>query len=70
MSAYPKFKGHPQTIEDILRATANHAVTDSTSQSCGGKPITAWPNYMAGYGRIDALAAYHEVIFMDGFDGG
>jgi subtilisin family serine protease len=70
MSAYPKLKGRPRAIEDILRATATHAVTDPTPQTCGGTPITAWPNNMAGYGRIDVLAAYHEVIFMDGFDGG
>ena len=70
MSAYPKLKGRPRAIEDILRATANHAVTDATTQSCGGTPMTQWPNNMAGYGRIDVLAAYHEVIFMDGFDGG
>ena len=69
MSAYPKLKGHPHSIEDILRVTANPAVTDPVLQSCGGTPITM-PNNMAGYGRIDALAAYHEVIFMDGFDGG
>jgi subtilisin family serine protease len=69
MSAWPKLKGRPHAIEDILRATATHAVTDPVLQSCGGTPITTWPNNMAGYGRIDVLAAYHEVIFMDGFDG-
>jgi subtilisin family serine protease len=70
MSAYPKLMGHPHAVEDILRATASHAVTDPTPQTCGGTAITTWPNNMAGYGRIDVLAAYHEVIFMDGFDGG
>ena len=69
MSAYPKLKGKPREIAAILRATAVHAVTDPVPQSCGGTPITTWPNNMAGYGRIDVLAAYHEVILMDGFDG-
>ena len=69
MSAYPKLKGHPHTIIDILRATATHAVSDPVLQTCGGTPITTWPNNMAGSGRIDALAAYQEIIFMDGFDG-
>jgi len=69
MSAYPKLKGRPHAIMDILRATATHAVTDPVLQTCGGTPITTWPNNMVGYGRIDVLAAYHDVIFMDGFDG-
>ena len=69
MSAYPKLKGRPHALMDILRATATHAVTDPALQSCGGTSITTWPNNMAGYGRIDALAAYREIVFMDGFDG-
>lgn len=69
MSAYPKLKGKPATVEDILRASATHAVTDPVTQSCGGTSMTDWPNNMVGSGRVDALAAFHEVIFMDGFDG-
>ena len=72
LSAFPALKGHPEKIASILRATAVTAGVMNTSgvmQSCGGTPITQWPNNMAGYGRIDAWNAFHEVIFLDGFDG-
>jgi subtilisin family serine protease len=72
MSAFPALKGHPDRVAAILRATAvTQGVTNTSGivQSCGGTPITQWPNYMAGYGRVDAWNAYHEVIRIDGFDG-
>jgi len=31
--------------------------------------MTQWPNYMAGYGRVDAWNAFREVIFIGNFDG-
>lgn len=68
LSAFPALKGHPQTVAQILRATAvRQGVTDPVNQTCGGTAATTWPNNMLGYGRIDAWNAYHEVIFIDGF---
>jgi subtilisin family serine protease len=72
MSAFPSLKGHPDKVGAILRATAaTQGVTNTpgVTQSCGGTPITQWPNYMAGYGRLDAWNAYHEVVFLDDFGG-
>jgi len=68
MSAFPALKGHPDKIGAILRRTAVRDVTDATLQSCGGTPITTWPNYMVGYGRLDVWNAYRDIIFIDGFD--
>jgi hypothetical protein len=70
MSAFPALKGHPDKVAAILRATV---ITDGVSntsgvdQSCGGTPITQWPNYMVGFGRLDAWNAYHAVILVDDF---
>ena len=70
MSAFPALKGHPGQVAQILRATAiTQGVSDPGDASCGGTPITHWPNYMVGYGRVDAWNAYHEIIFIDGYDG-
>ena len=72
LSAYPWLKGQPDKVAGILRATAlTQGVTNTpgVTQSCGGTPITQWPNYMVGYGRLDVWNAYHEVIFENGFDG-
>ena len=71
MSAFPALKGHPDQIAAILRATATtQGVTNTAgvTQSCGGTAITQWPNYMVGHGRLDAKNAWHEVVFIDGFD--
>ena len=71
MSAFPALKGHPDKVGAILRATAvTQGVTNTSgvTQTCGGTTIMQWPNYMVGYGRLDAWNAYHEVIFADGFD--
>ncbi|HEX3125470.1 MAG TPA: S8 family serine peptidase [Rhodanobacteraceae bacterium] len=71
MSAFPELKGHPDKVAEILRASATtQGVTNTpgVTQSCGGTPITQWPNYMVGYGRLDAQNAFHEVVFIDGFD--
>ena len=49
MSAFPPLKGHPDKVAAILRATATTAGISNTpgvTQSCGGTPITQWPNYM------------------------
>ncbi len=71
MSAFPALKGHPETVAALLRAKAvTQGITDTSgvTESCGGTPITQWPNYMVGYGRLDAWNTYHEVVFIDGFD--
>ena len=70
LSAFPALKGQPERIATILRATASTQTvvnTKGVTQTCGGTPITQWPNYMAGYGRIDAWNAYHELVFVDDF---
>ena len=72
MSAFPALKGKPLEVASILRETAvTQGVSNTTgvTQNCGGTPITAWPNYMAGYGRIDVWNAYRDIIFIDGLDG-
>jgi subtilisin family serine protease len=71
MSAFPAMKGDPQAVAALLRTTAVTDGVENTAaitQSCGGTPITQWPNYMVGYGRLDAWNAYHEIVFVDGFD--
>jgi subtilisin family serine protease len=69
MSAFPGLKGNPAEVASILRETAvRNGVTNPVVQSCGGIASTIWPNYALGYGRVDALAALNEVIFIDGFD--
>ncbi|MGH8040606.1 MAG: S8 family serine peptidase [Rudaea sp.] len=69
MSAFPALKGKPAEVASILRETAvRQGVTDPVTQSCGGIASTVWPNYALGYGRVDAFAAYSDVIFIDGFD--
>lgn len=54
MSVNPALKGHPDQVAQILRDTA---VPITLSQTCGGIGPDTWPNYVAGYGRIDAYAA-------------
>ncbi len=68
MSAFPALKGRPREVASILRLTAVRDVTNASWPSCGGTPITTWPNYMAGYGRIDVWKAYRDIILIDGFD--
>lgn len=70
MSVDPSLKGHPDRVAALLRDTAVHAVTDPYNSGCGGLTMTDWPNYQAGYGRIDAYAAVvaADTVFRDGFD--
>ncbi|MHB8446490.1 MAG: S8 family serine peptidase [Rudaea sp.] len=69
MSAFSGFKGKPAEVASILRETAiRNGVTDPVTPSCGSVASTAWPNYTLGYGRVDAWNAYHDPIFIDGFD--
>lgn len=76
ISANPSLRGDPQRIAALLRASARTAgVTDAfAAGGCGGLTMADWPNYQAGYGRIDAWAAVQAAladadgIFADGFD--
>lgn len=71
MSVNPALKGHPDQVAQILRETAVTAgVTDPYNSGCGGRTMADWPNYQAGYGRIDAWAAARvaDTLFADGFD--
>ena len=74
MSVNPALKGHPDQVAQLLRDTAVRTLTDPDNPGCGGLTIADWPNYQAGYGRIDVYAAALQVfaadtIFEDGFDG-
>jgi serine protease AprX len=78
MSVNPALKGHPDQVADILRATTvTDGVTDPGNTGCGGLTMADWPNYQAGYGRLDAYAAAvmaglivpDDTVFADGFDG-
>jgi serine protease AprX len=69
MSAFPALKGQPREVGQILRATAvTQGVSDPNVSSCNGIPATTWPNYNAGYGRVDAWNAYRDIIFINGLD--
>ncbi len=76
LSAVPALKGHPDQVAEILRATTvTDGITDPSNSGCGGLTMATWPNYQAGYGRLDAWAAVQaaltaaDVIFDNGFDG-
>ena len=45
-------------------------ITDPANQGCGGLTMSDWPNYQAGYGRLDAYTAVvlADTIFADGFE--
>ncbi len=71
MSVDPALKGHPDEVATILRATTvTQGVTDPSNSGCGGLTIADWPNYQAGYGRLDAYAAVvaADTLFADGFE--
>lgn len=75
ISANPSLRGQPERIAALLHSTARTAgITDAFHTDCGGLPMSGWPNYQAGYGRIDAWAAVqaalaaNDTIFADGFD--
>ena len=78
MSVDPSLKGHPAEVAELLRSTAvREGVTDPYNSGCGGLTMADWPNYQAGYGRIDVYAAavaaglgsVADTVFEDGFDG-
>jgi subtilisin family serine protease len=71
ISVDPALKGHPDQVAEILRATTvTDGITDPSNSGCGGLTMADWPNYQAGYGRLDAYAAVikADTLFADGFD--
>jgi serine protease AprX len=71
MSINPALKGHPDQVKAILRATTvTNGITDPSNSGCGGLTMADWPNYQAGYGRLDAYTAVvlADTIFADGFE--
>lgn len=72
MSANPALRGHPDEVAAILRAAATRqGITDPYRSSCGGLTMADWPNWQAGYGRVDAWAAVSmadSTLFADGFE--
>jgi serine protease AprX len=77
MSVNAALKGHPEQVGEILRSTTvTDGITDPSNPGCGGLTISDWPNYQAGYGRLDAyaaavaagLGASNDTIMADGFE--
>lgn len=72
MSLNPALRGHPDKVAAILRASAMRSgITDTFNAGCGGLTMADWPNWQAGYGRLDAWAAVKmsvERLFADGFE--
>lgn len=72
MSADPSLRGHPDAVAAILRASAQRSgITDPGNAGCGGLTMANWPNWQAGFGRVDAWAAVQSAqqgLFADGFE--
>ncbi len=71
ISVNPALRGHPDRIAQILHASAQRSgITDPYHSTCGGLSLADWPNYQAGYGRLDAWAAVRmaDTIFADGLE--
>lgn len=71
MSLDPALKGRPEQIAQLLRGTAQRQhISDAYNAGCGGLTMANWPNYQAGYGRIDAWSAVSkaDTLFEDGLD--
>lgn len=64
LSAQPDLIGQ---VEHTERLIANTAVPLSVpAVQCGGIPGTVYPNNSAGWGRVDALAAFHgQVLWLE-----
>lgn len=71
ISVNPALRGHPDQIAQILRESADtQGISDPYRSGCGGLTMADWPNYQAGYGRLDAWAAVRmaDTIFADGLE--
>ena len=55
LSAKPEWSGQVDLLKHILKQTAISIELDA--QNCGGLGPDVWPNYQAGYGRINAQQA-------------
>ena len=63
ISANPGLAGQVDALEDIIEQTSlNIAPFISPAQTCGGIPHTQIPNNTFGWGRINAYAAYLQVL--------
>lgn len=70
MSAFPQLKNDPPAVRNILQQSALPLPQTTT---CGGVLGSARPNPHAGWGLVDALAAYQmalsmQATFQDGFE--
>ena len=61
-SAQPDLIGQVDHVERLITRTAVPVQVIPNDISCGGIPGTVYPNNFSGWGRIDALAAYTEMI--------
>jgi subtilisin family serine protease len=72
MSAAPSLRGHPDQVAAILRAsTQRSGITDPSNTGCGGLNMSVWPNWQAGYGRLDAWTAVQmarAIVFRNDFE--
>jgi len=59
LSAAPSLSGDVDSLQTILQGTA---ASLTSSDACGGLPPDAVPNDSAGWGRIDAAAAFDAVL--------
>ncbi len=57
IGANPDLAGHVDTIQEIIKRTAEHLTSD---QNCSGISGLYIPNPIFGYGRINALRAVNE----------
>ncbi len=62
LSANPSLSGNPIGLEVLMEQSA---VGITTTDACGGVAAGAIPNNTAGWGRIDALAAYNAATAPD-----
>ena len=71
MSVNPALKGHPEQVAQLLRGSAvRNGVTDPDNSGCGGLTMANWPNFQAGFGRLDvwSAAVAADTIFKNGVD--
>lgn len=61
ISAQPALRGRVDDLEALITRTATHL---KVSQTCGGVPGTIFPNYVAGWGRIDAVQALDSHLLL------
>ena len=67
LSAFPHLRGQPETLKNILMASAE---AKTSTQTCGNVSGTSSPNNTFGWGRLDAMAAFEaaDIILADDFD--